>query len=90
MVLKVSLNTGINRIRLEFKENHRGYHFGMDSVLIESDWNLKQIVINIAEIINEVLIESDWNLKIDLQSSNVGQNTVLIESDWNLKENWRE
>ena len=44
MVLKVSLNTGINRIRLEFKEV-RGFANALkgDKVLIESDWNLKLI-----------------------------------------------
>ena len=41
MVLKVSLNTGINRIRLEFKvEKETGVKL-IEKVLIESDWNLK-------------------------------------------------
>ena len=41
MVLKVSLNTGINRIRLEFKGHTRTKRRKEDKVLIESDWNLK-------------------------------------------------
>ena len=41
MVLKVSLNTGINRIRLEFKADDVGYMAKCFVVLIESDWNLK-------------------------------------------------
>ena len=43
MVLKVSLNTGINRIRLEFKEDHSCFLATKTArVLIESDWNLKE------------------------------------------------
>ena len=42
MVLKVSLNTGINRIRLEFKVITEYISEQMEHyVLIESDWNLK-------------------------------------------------
>ena len=41
MVLKVSLNTGINRIRLEFKEFSQRLALAVNHVLIESDWNLK-------------------------------------------------
>ena len=42
MVLKVSLNTGINRIRLEFKGHQdETAHDDASEVLIESDWNLK-------------------------------------------------
>ena len=45
MVLKVSLNTGINRIRLEFKGADQEQTRAKDQeVLIESDWNLKDIV----------------------------------------------
>ena len=43
MVLKVSLNTGINRIRLEFKGmNNDTAAAAEKAVLIESDWNLKE------------------------------------------------
>ena len=42
MVLKVSLNTGINRIRLEFKGTISERISLHSSVLIESDWNLKK------------------------------------------------
>ena len=41
MVLKVSLNTGINRIRLEFKGAWVNGQEHILTVLIESDWNLK-------------------------------------------------
>ena len=42
MVLKVSLNTGINRIRLEFKVLLADDPDDIGViVLIESDWNLK-------------------------------------------------
>ncbi len=65
MVLKVSLNTGINRIRLEFKVIQV---FTIPKilapVLIESDWNLKQGSLEDLEANEYVLIESDWNLKL--------------------------
>ena len=32
-------------------------------VLIESDWNLKDIVVPASRAVVPVLIESDWNLK---------------------------
>ena len=35
------------------------------SVLIESDWNLKQFPNLYNEDIHNVLIESDWNLKVN-------------------------
>ena len=41
MVLKVPLNTGINRIRLEFKDLRTAVVSVQANVLIESDWNLK-------------------------------------------------
>ena len=66
MVLKVSLNTGINRIRLEFKVyRHRKQNISANSVLIESDWNLKHVNQNTGIDLGIVLIESDWNLKIN-------------------------
>ena len=43
MVLKVSLNTGINRIRLEFKAEDWLWDSFDFEVLIESDWNLKSM-----------------------------------------------
>ena len=36
-----------------------------DSVLIESDWNLKLKQIRYGPPLSTVLIESDWNLKED-------------------------
>ena len=54
----------INRIRLEFKANNHTIQGRFIFVLIESDWNLKNIASrpswNVCEV---VLIESDWNLK---------------------------
>ena len=63
MVLKVSLNTGINRIRLEFKDVRFSFQLVDILVLIESDWNLKVTAAKSAGVISLVLIESDWNLK---------------------------
>ena len=54
----------INRIRLEFKGRPGPAGTMEGTVLIESDWNLKQNNKEIADIVAElVLIESDWNLK---------------------------
>ena len=64
MVLKVSLNTGINRIRLEFKATCSPYLHMEYMVLIESDWNLKYGRENAISRDDLVLIESDWNLKL--------------------------
>ena len=85
MVLKVSLNTGINRIRLEFKVSIDIFQRVIISVLIESDWNLK---VNLAgshlqyhHRINRIRLE----FKEETGGHGNGQNIVLIESDWNLK-----
>ena len=40
-----------------------------DKVLIESDWNLKKVIVDILLINLTVLIESDWNLKIGVYNS---------------------
>ena len=34
---------GINRIRLEFKDYTEGFEYVDNAVLIESDWNLKEV-----------------------------------------------
>ena len=76
----------INRIRLEFKGLQHFMKHLRQSVLIESDWNLKtnRTIENALALI--VLIESDWNLKSCYQSEHKQHNLqVLIESDWNLK-----
>ena len=68
MVLKVSLNTGINRIRLEFKEDHSCFLATKTArVLIEPDWNLKLSEEGAGSYPIAVLIESDWNLKQAVQ-----------------------
>ena len=54
-------------------------------VLIESDWNLKQINEEWANRHMMVLIESDWNLKSLPYLPHLMTEIVLIESDWNLK-----
>ena len=68
MVLKLSLNTGFNRIRLEFKEDHSCFLATKTArVLIESDWNLKLSEEGAGSYPIAVLIESDWNLKQAVQ-----------------------
>ena len=57
------------------------------TVLIESDWNLKDVDCIILYRCSGVLIESDWNLKSLCTSMYLFEFLrVLIESDWNLKE----
>ena len=57
------MNTGINRIRLEFKGSSAISIRRCTCVLIESDWNLKVVEPPPAFVGIMVLIESDWNLK---------------------------
>ena len=70
MVLKVSLNTGINRIRLEFKEDHSCFLATKTArVLIESDWNLKEAVkfkdlLPILTGINRIRLEFKGHIKM--------------------------
>ena len=83
MVLKVSLNTGINRIRLEFKVTLNLSGNAFPSVLIESDWNLKTKPFYTGVNVRLVLIESDWNLKggrsVDKAPSAVCINRIRLE-----------
>ena len=81
------MNTGINRIRLEFKEDHSCFLATKTArVLIESDWNLKLSEEGAGSYPIAVLIESDWNLKDSHSETHPNHRAVLIESDWNLKE----
>ena len=75
----------INRIRLEFKVTTSCICGRLMLVLIESDWNLKEVTITQEYYGHDVLIESDWNLKNIVDVLQVVQVMVLIESDWNLK-----
>ena len=78
---------GINRIRLEFKGARPVIKSASAvTVLIESDWNLKQEGENAIQMALRVLIESDWNLKFLTPEEADEEIDVLIESDWNLKE----
>ena len=91
MVLKVSLNTGINRIRLEFKEDHSCFLATKTArVLIESDWNLKLSEEGAGSYPIAVLIESDWNLKQavkfkDLLPILTGINRIRLEFKGHIK-----
>ena len=53
----------INRIRLEFKAGDESGDSVRCPVLIESDWNLKDVRTAFYIMNSQVLIESDWNLK---------------------------
>ena len=61
-------------------------HLYNQSVLIESDWNLKITYLRQKYLLLYVLIESDWNLKRQTGGCIlISACLVLIESDWNLK-----
>ena len=80
------MNTGINRIRLEFKDVN-----GPCTVISALSINRIRLEFKVPASIDFVprsrivLIESDWNLKLKVTSITVDQGVVLIESDWNLK-----
>ena len=76
---------GINRIRLEFKDDSGHRNPEQSIVLIESDWNLKMTDTLWKHSTERVLIESDWNLKELCGIRRKSGKLVLIESDWNLK-----
>ena len=80
------MNTGINRIRLEFKE----YAAALKRQQVRSI-NRIRLEFKVASTFGlvrfcEVLIESDWNLKFMSSMLKSFVPSVLIESDWNLKE----
>ena len=77
--------TCINRIRLEFKGMPPVALCFSAVVLIESDWNLKELTDKQRLFCIYVLIESDWNLKNTYWLDGCLYLVVLIESDWNLK-----
>ena len=85
MVLKVPLNTGINRIRLEFKGRSCFTLLNAILVLIESDWNLKSVDTPFIKI----CLHSINRIRLEFKGGYSGkcgrQGQVLIESDWNLK-----
>ena len=85
MVLKVSLNTGINRIRLEFKGIGPGDTQIRPECINRIRLEFKGCSVYFRWMTKVVLIESDWNLKIILSGIVQQDSSVLIESDWNLK-----
>ena len=86
MVLKVSLNTGINRIRLEFKVFSLAFILTPTGVLIESDWNLKSIAVHLPFSVSACINRIRLEFKGDQERTSRGYHSVLIESDWNLKD----
>ena len=66
MVLKVSLNTGINRIRLEFKGRFYKTIFARSKCINRIRLEFKEDeTTRRTNNRDDVLIESDWNLKDD-------------------------
>ena len=63
----IYVQASINRIRLEFKVKAKlTWTTRSAAVLIESDWNLKELHMDGQQVLGMVLIESDWNLKMAL------------------------
>ena len=82
--MKVKID--INRITVEFKVAKMNLKFrDFLTILIESQWNLKQHR-NIFEYrLCFILIESQWNLKHRENRRYLLMRFILIESQWNLK-----
>ena len=86
MVLKVSLNTGINRIRLEFKVHtgnirHRNISIGINRIRLEFKVVDGVDKFGEEEGINRIILEFKERMNLPDGSSEI----VLIESYWNLK-----
>ena len=76
---------GINRNIVECKVNFLSPFHSMDTVLIETLWNVKQVVLLAVILICSVLIETLWNVKQISQSTVRVIVAVLIETLWNVK-----
>ena len=59
----------INRIKVEFKGGRLFLSLRRGLILIESKWNLKEIIINPNPNFASILIESKWNLKTSPNAS---------------------
>ena len=76
----------INRIRLEFKVIKEPFNINTKSVLIESDWNLKEETIEEDERLESRINRIRLEFKVRVPFSFITATfSVLIESDWNLK-----
>ena len=75
----------INRIRLEFKGDAGNQLRTSKGVLIESDWNLKDLNSGRDFIDHHGINRIRLEFKVSAKSSGRNQERVLIESDWNLK-----
>ena len=72
----------INRNTVEFKVFWQCFSYSCESILIETQWNLKSFIPRLSVVPDIILIETQWNLKIhgeELYSSlrrNINRNTV--------------
>ena len=76
---------GINRNIVECKDECGIITAETESVLIETLWNVKQVVLLAVILICSVLIETLWNVKQISQSTVRVIVAVLIETLWNVK-----
>ena len=54
------------------------------SILIESQWNLNSVVVDVSASGAFILIESQWNLNEAWMVCMIIEGCILIESQWNL------
>ena len=78
----------INRITVEFKVLLSGISVAFAIILIESQWNLKAVLLIQISLCLSILIESQWNLKGGDGKDCKTCKCILIESQWNLKDDY--
>ena len=64
----MTINYSINRNIVECKDENVNFWQTLESVLIETLWNVKVYLIFIAPYCNSVLIETLWNVKLTVRS----------------------
>ena len=74
----------INRITVEFKSATTNGVILVINILIESQWNLNSVVVDVSASGAFILIESQWNLNEAWMVCMIIEGCILIESQWNL------
>ncbi len=70
---------------MEFKYAILAYITVSATILIESQWNLNSVVVDVSASGAFILIESQWNLNERTLLGRAVVCCILIESQWNLK-----
>ena len=69
---------------MEFKYAILAYITASAMILIESQWNLNSVVVDVSASGAFILIESQWNLNEAWMVCMIIEGCILIESQWNL------